>query len=260
MSLRSRDDLTLILNASEGCLQIVLARATDIYISYGAGLENHATELFAPVFTDLLHTLHLKLEMLQRLACVCGPGSFTGIRLVLTTALALRRSCGMLVAGLNYLQALAVEAQMLGQLAKDTCIYVVTHARQNLVHLQSFTVGDDCVQPTSDISLVAPTHMATLVKPKSYVIGSGLLRNSDLINALKKQDVSILALSEPSPKALVELATRAQYSDEDLTPLYVRPCDALTQLDSLCVKQGLSPSATSKKVTHLLHEAPRSFL
>lgn len=86
--------LELILNAAEGALQMVVTEDETLLCAQEWRRPERATEILAPALRHICAALDLRLADFRRLACVRGPGSFTGIRLVLATAAALRRTAG----------------------------------------------------------------------------------------------------------------------------------------------------------------------
>ena len=102
--------LELILNAAEGVLQIVVTEDEAILCAQEWYRSERATEILAPALAELATSLGIRWSDLRRIACVRGPGSFTGIRLTLATAAALRRCGRAQLAGLDYMQALATTA------------------------------------------------------------------------------------------------------------------------------------------------------
>ena len=86
--------LELILNAAEGVLQIAVTDNERLLCAQEWRRAERATEILAPALRDICAALDVRLTDFRRIACVRGPGSFTGIRLVLTTAAALRRKIG----------------------------------------------------------------------------------------------------------------------------------------------------------------------
>ena len=130
--------LELILNAAEGVLQIVVTEDEHILCAQEWYRSERATEILAPALAELATSLGIRWSDLRRMACVRGPGSFTGIRLTLATAAALRRCGRAQLAGLDYMQALATTAVMQRGMLYGGHIWVLTHARRNLVHCQPF--------------------------------------------------------------------------------------------------------------------------
>ena len=95
--------LELILNAAEGVLQIAVTDNEALLCAQQWHRSERATEILVPALRDICAALEVRLADFRRIACVRGPGSFTGIRLVLTTAAALRRTGRAQLAGLDYM-------------------------------------------------------------------------------------------------------------------------------------------------------------
>ena len=157
--------LELILNAAEGVLQIVVTEDEHILCAQEWYRSERATEILAPALAELATSLGIRWSDLRRMACVRGPGSFTGIRLTLATAAALRRCGRAQLAGLDYMQALATTAVMQRGMLYGGHIWVLTHARRNLVHCQPFvSYGPEIpAQPLQGVSLCTPAEAVAAI-------------------------------------------------------------------------------------------------
>lgn len=256
----------LILNAAEGALQLVLTHDEELVCAQRWARSDRATEILAPVLADMARACGLRLRNLRRIACVRGPGSFTGVRLVLTTAAALRRAApGLQLAGLDYLQALATTAAMERRLPYGAPIAVLTHARRNLVHFQPYVSYGWSIpaQPAGDVRLCTPDeaceHIAATDIPGA-VCGSGLDRNPRLPERLAEH-ARLLCLDQlrlPSIDALRLLARHGDYDRADIEPLYIRPCDAVDNLPQLAQRMGLDADEARTELQRLLQRAPAS--
>lgn len=103
-------------------------------------LPAQGAELLAPVLKNITQQLRIDINQISHIACVVGPGSFTGIRLITTSAAGLSQATGAKMGGIPYMSLLARNAfSLLGNVfAPETIFWVVTHARRNLVHAQGF--------------------------------------------------------------------------------------------------------------------------
>lgn len=148
----------LALNAAEGLLQIAIIRreqdgAHTLACTQFWHAPSQGAELLAPALADALDRLHTTPQAIGGIAAVRGPGSFTGLRLVLSTTSGLARATGALRAGLDYLPLLAASAlhalpaacapaagkrERPNTPARPRRVWVLTHARRNLVHMQGF--------------------------------------------------------------------------------------------------------------------------
>lgn len=83
--------LELILCACEKELFVILTDNDELVCAHVWAMQDHATEILAPDLKQILELSGHSVSDIRRIGCVRGPGSFTGTRLVLATAAALRR-------------------------------------------------------------------------------------------------------------------------------------------------------------------------
>lgn len=233
----------LVLNACEGVLQIAVTNDEQPVCFQEWFLPKHATEILVPALSEIFQRLGITAQHFRRIGCFAGPGSFTGIRLVLTTAQALRRTTRAKLAQLDYLQALATSAVIRRGFLYPGKIFVITHARRNLVHLQEFCSYGPQIPalPMREASLVAPAEaLAALGQDKCLVCGSGLGRHPDVFAAPitgqgpvgAPDSILMPELTHPDFAALCLLARHGDYFPEDVQPKYVRGCDAVEHLQA----------------------------
>ena len=213
----------LCLNAAEGLLQLVIARresagpaAFTLLCAESWHAPSQGAELLAPALADALTRLKLEPGDIDRVACVRGPGSFTGLRLALATAAGLVRATGAEQAGMDYLSLLALsaarrlgplwEAEKGGPACPDRqgkrVLWVLTHARKQLIHMRGFAlsaVGEApgaAPAPLTDIHVCSPLEAALFIQShreqnetdggdsgRPFVLGSGLRRNYPAVAA-----------------------------------------------------------------------------
>ena len=99
--------LTLSLNTAAKHVQFVLSRDGVMLCAQTWLTRNDGTELLATALDHACRRLGCAARDIERVACVAGPGSFTGIRLALSTAAGLARANGARQAGLDFMQCLA---------------------------------------------------------------------------------------------------------------------------------------------------------
>lgn len=268
----------LILNAAEGLLQFLLARregagdgtflVRECFQSWHA--PSQGAELLAPALQDALKRLKLAPGQVGGIASVCGPGSFTGLRLALATAAGLARATGALQAGLAYMPLLAENAaDSLGEtLPEGSRVWVLTHARRQLVHMQGFAVND-ALSPLGDIAVCSPVEAVGMIaagqtesgvggsSARPVLLGSGLGRNREGIEAaLVAAGIADAILlpsryEHPGEDALLRAAERAVFTERDVEALYVRPSDAEENLEGIARSLGLNPVIAKERLARL---------
>lgn len=253
---------TLILNAVEGRVQFVMARDGEMLLHEDMTAPSRGTELLPPAIDEALWRLELVPSDIDGVACVHGPGSFTGIRLVLAFAAAFRRGTGCRLAPINALQALAASVPALTAIpGTPSLCRVITHARRNLVHIQDFrftdTLPEACGLHAAPTMLELDEVLDGLTAP-TLLLGSGLDRNREALapRLAGTQALPLYDCCHPAPRALMRLAEAAPWGEVDLEPLYLRPCDAVDNLPHIARKRGESPESAQRKLSHLLEKAP----
>lgn len=240
----------LVFNGAEGQLQIILGRGTDVIKAADITASGKIMEYLVPTVARLLSSAGIKGQDLRGIACVRGPGSFTGLRLVLATAFGLSRGWNVPLAGLDYLPLLAAGPAPLfiGTLG------VLTHARKHQVYLQAFR----CPEMTPLFAPMTPTledAVSLLSSQESPVsiLGSGIRRNLDFwSHGSLKFTILDQVWDNPKPETLLAYAAQATLSNDPIAPIYLRPSDAEENLDLICSQRGISVTTAQKNIPNFL--------
>lgn len=246
---RGQDRPYLILNGVAPSLTVTLGRPGRVLDHREAPATGRAAEVLAPLVATVLAGAGLDVAALAGVACVRGPGSFTGIRVVLATALGLSLGAGVPMAGLDALPLLAATAAR----HATGALVVVTHARAGQVYLQSF-LADDGVAPlgppealTLDQAAARAAEAAT-VGPV-WLVGEGADRHREVFAAAAPAAVFLgPACHAPEPGVLVAAAATAVYGLTPVAPLYLRPTDAEENLAVIAAGRGLSPAVAAARL------------
>lgn len=263
--------LELIMNACEGVLQIAITDDEKVLCFQEWFSPKRATETLAPALKNIFELLRISPRNFKRIACFCGPGSFTGIRLILSTAAAFRRVGDARLASLDYLQALATSAAIRRGLPYGQKIFVLTYARANLTHFREFiSYGPQIpAQPLSELLLISPDEALKKISDLScHVCGSSLEKFPQIFinpygNIEKKNydgPVYMTNLVNPGLEALCLLARHGDYFPKDLEPLYARSCDAVDNLKNIAEKRGEDPEEAMRKLNALITNDVKSDL
>jgi tRNA threonylcarbamoyl adenosine modification protein YeaZ len=260
----SRENILVLLNAAEGLLQVGLAIRNEMVAWRECDAAGQGADKLIPTLASLLDETGLDRAQINRIACVRGPGSFTGIRLALTTAFGLSRAIigpngqSPCLAGLDYLPLLAASALLnpTNLPDKPVALWVLTHARRGQVNIQGFMANGMALDEPETMDLgEAATHIKHHAKTRPgpvAVLGSGLARNrDDLVTALPETLFLPETYNHPSPSTMLRLAEQAAYSLEPIVPLYLRPCDAEENLPGIAAGLGLDPKEASLALKRL---------
>ena len=249
-------DLLLVMGGSEERLQFVLGQpgpdGYSLLASRQWNVPGQSVKFLMPGLRAALDEFGVGVDVLAKIACVRGPGSFTGLRLVLAAAEGLAAGHNLPMAGLDYLPLLATTPSPL----LTGVLHVLTYARRGLVYMQSF----DCPSCTQRNSLASLTLKEAAVRiaelgPGAWLMGTGLRKNPEFFQELIKDLPGCTLLDgtfdNPAPEALLAAAAKADFNHDSIEPVYVRPTDAEDNLDQIAAKRGLDPKAARQRLEEL---------
>jgi tRNA threonylcarbamoyl adenosine modification protein YeaZ len=232
----------LLLNGAEYRLQITACLDGALLAHQEWAVPGRAMQFLAPAVDGMLGRLGIAPADLGGVACVRGPGGFTGLRLVLATALGIALGAGLPMAALDYLEILAC-----GPVAvSGRPVAVVTHSRRREVYYQEFAPdgpGARAIAPVSVYGLDAAVRRLGEFAATGPVaaLGSGLRRNAAAFaGALPAASVLPEHCDNPGPEALIQAAARATWGLEVIEPLYIRGSDAEENLEGFAAGRGIN--------------------
>ncbi len=182
-----------------------------------------------PAIDRLLQAASLSLEQLDGLAVSAGPGSFTGLRIGLSTVKGLALGSGKPVAAVPTLDALALAV---GSCRRLLC--AILDARKKEVYAAFFQPDEDgrLKRRTDDLAL-APERLADRIDQPVLFVGNGIDPYRRVLSAALGRRALFASGRYRYPRARVvaELArprlARGQGDAlEALEPRYVRPSEA----------------------------------
>lgn len=209
----------------------------------GKILERHAiaprkhAELTLPWIAELLAEAGIARSQLDAIACGCGPGAFTGVRLAVALVQGLGLALERPVLGISTLQALAlpvmqaldarsdVQTGVIAALdARMDEVYLACHQRDAQGHWQR--IGEETV--------IAPEAVNCPDQPCWIGIGTGFAAREGVLvqrlgSRLRQYDAAALPHAADIARLAVEAFQRGQaLAPEDLQPAYLRNKVALT--------------------------------
>ncbi len=135
--------------------------------------QQRSAQSLAPTLQKFLAEQHCELSQLQLIAVAQGPGSFTGLRVGITTAKSLAYALGAEVLGVDTLAVLAHQAAsgIAGQTAGRW--HAILDAQRNQLFAATFSRDS----ATAELRCISPTQIVDLAPwleqlcPGDYVVG-----------------------------------------------------------------------------------------
>ena len=190
-----------------------------------ASLETHAARLLRSI-EYLLGMAGWNLRDVGLVAAGLGPGSFTGIRIGLSTALGLAQTLKIPFAGISGLDALAFEHAALGGR-----LGVIMDAQRGQVYFGEYLANAGRVRPLGRPGLYAPHSLRKKVARKRiWLIGDGVEPHHEALGLDLRVDR--IVDSRPFIAASIgrlAIESRRSWRTGDYLvcdPLYIRPPDA----------------------------------
>jgi tRNA threonylcarbamoyladenosine biosynthesis protein TsaB len=207
---------------------------------YEERATGHA-EALIPMMQRVMLASKLEFRDLDRIAVTEGPGSFTGVRIGVSTARGLALALGKPIVAMSSLMAMALRAdQLLGAKRAGRTLAVCVDARKGQVYAQLFgeNGGDALCAP----QLVTPQELARQLEGREFVaVGSGALAVITAMTEIGPHNATTgeaaFPLLEPHARLLAILAPGLPIRPH-LSPLYLRPPDAKPQSMPLPLASG----------------------
>ena len=189
--------------------------------------ETHSKHLM-DMIDQLLTQARLDINALDALAVVKGPGSFTGLRIGISTVKGLAAATGIPVYGISALEALAWQCK-----GYATRIYPMIDARRDEVYTAGYRVTDKGLDKQMAEQVGAPDKVVKAMETPCLCIGTGALLYRELLEAHLGSDVA----SAPAMRHHVQASSVAYLAwqkieqggldkNDQITPDYLRKSDA----------------------------------
>ena len=181
------------------------------------------SENLMPLVSEILERNNLKISDIDLISCVVGPGSFTGIRIGVSTIKALAEVENIKIAELTALEVLA------GNIEDDNIRVSIIDARNDQVYCGIFDKDNNLIE-----EMIADSIDNTVQKLKKFsnitFVGNGAIKYKELLN---KEISNISFCDNNSQNAYIVgklgykkyLENNLKTADE-LLPIYLRKSQA----------------------------------
>ncbi len=196
-------------------------------------IKTHSQKL-VPMLNELLNSLHLSAADIDVYAAVTGPGSFTGLRIGVTTIKSLAYAAQKPTVGIPSLDALANAAAV----REDTIVCPMMDARNNQVYTALYKSQNGVMV---NITGYMGVHVSDLVRQieeqyeDSSILftGDGVTLHKDFLKIELKErcifapDFMLQHMAASTAQLALSKALRGEtVSSMELTPYYLRPSQA----------------------------------
>jgi tRNA threonylcarbamoyladenosine biosynthesis protein TsaB len=181
---------------------------------------------------EVLNTAFLSLDDIDGFAITIGPGSFTGLRIGLSSIKGISAATGKPVVGISTLEALAHTIPYTSK-----CICPMIDARKGQVYCARYRDHNGVLINELPVRSIKPIHAIQNLSEPCVFIGDGALTYKDMI----VEQLGNLALFARPYHHLIKASVVAQLSlprflkgntdsVESLVPVYARKSDAETSM------------------------------
>ncbi|MBU2053658.1 MAG: tRNA (adenosine(37)-N6)-threonylcarbamoyltransferase complex dimerization subunit type 1 TsaB [Proteobacteria bacterium] len=170
--------LTLAIETATITAGMAILQEEEVIAEFYVNLGRHHAEVLLPALDRLFLLAGLTPDQVDLFACTVGPGSFTGVRIGVSTVKGLALAMGKPVVGTSTLEVLAMNASLCPNL-----ICPLLDARKGQVYAGFFRMGKDglseAVKPErlSDVEIL----LQDLVDEEVVFLGDGAVRYGKLI-------------------------------------------------------------------------------
>jgi tRNA threonylcarbamoyladenosine biosynthesis protein TsaB len=207
---------------------VALVSGQGVICEYTLNVKATYSERLLPLIDRALQDAGVTLGQVEGVAVAIGPGSFTGLRIGLSTAKGLVVAGGQPLVGVSTLEAMA--------LTLPFCAYQICpilDARKGEIYCALFRYEGDRLIRVMDDTAIAPEALLSRIQQPTVFLGHGVAVYEDLLQSELKD----LALFPPltgrggRAAAVAELGRRRLLSGHrddlaQLTPHYLRPSEA----------------------------------
>lgn len=190
---------------------------------YEEEVRNHASRL--PLAIDkILEKSSLKINDINSIGVVIGPGSFTGLRVGIATALAFNFALKIPVYPFSSLYCLSKFSKKEG---RGLCLL---DARKGEFYCQEFKKKENEIEPLSEPHTIKYEFLENRAKNLDWAV---VLKGGTKIEEGLSSKIEIyenLNLAKIAAREAVKYLAEGKKGEEKIVPLYVREADAVIQI------------------------------
>lgn len=200
--------ITLGIETSSVVASIAIINDKEILGEMSINHPNTHSQKLMPLINNLFEQLDLKIKDIDLIAVANGPGSFTGIRIGITTAKALAHKDNIPLVAISTLDSLA--NNLINYTGK---VISIIDARRKKVFVKEFNVSNrEIIIQKEAQMLIIDEYIEKINKydVEIMLVGSGVSENLDIITNKKNNNIQIASkcFNLPDAKSLCIIAEK----------------------------------------------------
>ena len=210
----------LSLSTSSNIATVAISEDVNCIKELNINVPKTHSETLVPLIDKLLKDTNLKLSDVNLIACDIGPGSFTGIRIGISTVKAISQSLNIPIVEVSSLEALAYNV-----VSTSENICALIDARNNQVYCGIFDKNYNLLN-----NYIADDINTVLEITKKYgntlFVGDGALIHKDLLNLAEFNYENVIHSKNLAKCAYNKFENNNIKTADSITPLYLRKSQA----------------------------------
>ena len=211
--------LILGISTSSNIASVALSKDAECIKELNINNNKTHSETLLPLINELLSETNIKLQDINLIACDNGPGSFTGIRIGISTVKAIAESLNIPVIAVSSLEGLAYNIH------DSECICSLIDARNNQVYCGLFDLNHTLIgnYMADDINTILPVINQN--QGISFV-GDGAVAHKVLLNINDFKSDNLLHAKNINLCAFNKFSKGEILSADSILPMYLRKSQA----------------------------------
>jgi tRNA threonylcarbamoyladenosine biosynthesis protein TsaB len=221
--------LTLAFDTSSRTAAVAVLRDDTILYDSVINTGLNHSETLMPEIDYALRQVRIKISDINLFSCTIGPGSFTGLRIGVSTLKGLMMATGTPATSVSSLAAVALNP---GITSKTICSMI--DAGRGQVYVSQFRYNDKYIlQQISEEKAGSPTEIFNSTDGNTLFVGDGVIKYAGIINNIKPEVFIASDLQHHIRASAVGILGRRKFAQNDLldpstlVPIYLRTADAV---------------------------------
>ena len=211
--------LILGISTSSNIASVALSKDAECIKELNINNNKTHSETLLPLINELLSETNIKLQDINLIACDNGPGSFTGIRIGISTVKAIAESLNIPVIAVSSLEGLAYNIH------DSECICSLIDAKNNQVYCGLFDSNHTLIENymADDINTILPV----INQNKDILfVGDGAVAHKGLLNINNFRSDNLLHAKNINLCAFNKFSKGEILSADSILPMYLRKSQA----------------------------------